>query len=161
MRKLIPVEEAKSLFSEGREWGMWRWLSEKRRARRTADAAWQALEDYEKDARSSWSEDVSKAWREAEAQSAAESDGRAKRAYEKAKEAAADVDPEIKAAVHALKKADDEAYKARMDAEAQFDEADRRMSTSMACEGAQMALDAWTMREKVIRKVEALGKRRE
>ena len=39
------------------------------------------------------------------------------------------------------------------------DEADRRMSTSMACEGAQMAIDAWEMREKFIRKMEALGRR--
>ncbi len=159
MRKLLPVEEAKSLFSEAKDWGMFRWLSEKRRARRTADAAWLALESYENDVRGSWSEDVWKAWKEAEALVAAESDGRARRSYEKAKEAAADVDPETRLAAQALKKADDEAYKARMDAEAQFDEADRRMSTSMACEGAQMALDAWTMREKVIRKVEALGKR--
>ena len=48
---------------------------------------------------------------------------------------------------------------ARDAAEAQFDEADRRMSTSMACEGAQMAIDAWEMREKVIRKAEALARR--
>ena len=42
----------------------------------------------------------------------------------------------------------------------QFDEADRRMSTSMACTGAQMAIDAWEMREKVIRKAEALARRK-
>jgi hypothetical protein len=30
----------------------------------------------------------------------------------------------------------------------------------MACVGAQMAIDAWEMREKVIRKAEALGRRK-
>jgi hypothetical protein len=34
------------------------------------------------------------------------------------------------------------------------------MSTSMACTGAQMAIDAWEMREKFIRKAEALGRRK-
>ena len=34
------------------------------------------------------------------------------------------------------------------------------MSTSMACEGAQMAIDAWEMREKVIRKAEALARKK-
>jgi hypothetical protein len=158
MRKLTPVEEAKSLFSEAKDWGLWRWLSEKRRARRTADAAWEALEACENEVRASWGDGVLKAWHELEAREAANSDGRAKRSYEKAREAAAGVDPEIKAAVQAFRKAAAEAHKAHMDAEAQFDEADRRMSTSMACEGAQMAIDAWTIREKLIRKAEALGK---
>jgi hypothetical protein len=61
--------------------------------------------------------------------------------------------------VQRLKKADEEAYKPRMDAEAQFDEADRHMSASMAREGAQMAIDAWLLREKFIRKMEALGRK--
>jgi hypothetical protein len=50
------------------------------------------------------------------------------------------------------------AHKARMDAEAQFDEADRRMSSDMACEGAQMAIDAWVMREQLIRKLDKFGR---
>ena len=54
---------------------------------------------------------------------------------------------------------DKEARQARDAAEAQFDEADRRMSTSMACAGAQV-VGAWEMREKFIRKAEALGRRK-
>jgi len=124
MHKLPAVEEAKALFAEAREWGMWKWLSEKRRARRTADAAWEALEACENRVKAKWS-------------------------------------PETRAAFEAdkaLHTADRKAHKAHMDAEAQFDEADSRMSTSMACEGAQMAIDAWEMREAYIRKLEALGK---
>jgi hypothetical protein len=59
-----------------------------------------------------------------------------------------------------LHKDDEEARQAHDAAEAQFDEADRRMSTSMACTGAQMAIDAWEMREKYIRKAEALARRK-
>lgn len=159
MQKLIPVEEAKALFEEAKEWGVWRWLTEKRRARQTADQAWEALDEHEAKVMASWSESVRKAHRELEAQATANADGRARRSYEKAREEAKDVDPEIKAAVQRLRSADEEAYKARMDAEAQFDEADRTLSTSMARIGAQMAIDAWLLREKFVRKMEALGRK--
>lgn len=159
MQKLTPVEEAKALFEVAKEWGVWRWLTEKRRARQTADQAWEALDEYEAKVMASWSDSLRKAHRELEAQAAANADGRARRSYEKAREEAKDVDPEIKAAVQRLQKADEEAYKARMDAEAQFDEADRTLSTSMARIGAQMAIDAWLLREKFVRKMEALGRK--
>ena len=124
MQKLTAVEEAKRLFEEAKQWGMWSWLTEKRHARRTADAAWEALEAYEEKVKARWGAEV-------------------KRAYAEDKE------------LHAAAR---KAHKARMDAEAQFDEADRRMSTEMACEGAQMAIDAWVMREKLIRRLEAYGR---
>jgi hypothetical protein len=49
---------------------------------------------------------------------------------------------------------------ARDAAEAQFDEADRRMSAAMARQGAEMAIGAWELREKFIRKAEALARRK-
>ena len=158
MRKLPPVEHAKELFETAKDWGLWRWLLEKRNARQTADAAWAAFDEYESEVKASWSDDLRKAWREAETETAAAADGRAKRAYEKAKAEAKDIDPDLKARVRLLQEADAHAFKARMDAEEQFDEADRRLSSSMACEGAQMAIDAWVMREKFIRKMEALAR---
>jgi hypothetical protein len=118
MHRLAAVEEAKTLFEDAKDWGVWRWLMEKGRARRTADAAWEALEECEKEVRA----------------------GLPKRLPAP------------------LKDLDAEAYKARMDAEAQFDEADRRMSTEMARQGAQMAIDAWKLREKFIRKLEAAAR---
>ncbi len=124
MHKLPAVEEAKQLFDEAKDWGMWRWLAEKRRARRTADAAWEALEQYEKKVKEGWSAGTKAAFRE-----------------DKALQAAAR-----------------KAHQAHLDAEAQFDEADRRMSTEMARAGAQMAIDAWEMREKLIRKLESFGR---
>jgi hypothetical protein len=125
MQKLPAVEEAKQLFEEAKEWGVWRWLIEKSRARATADSAWEALEQYEKKVKAAWPAEVKKAFRQDEA----------------------------------LRAADAKAHQARLDAEAQFDEADRRMSASMAREGSQMAIDAWTLREKFIRKLEAFGRR--
>ena len=124
MQKLPAVEEAKTLFAEAREWGMWSWMAEKRRARQTADAAWDALHAREQRVKGKWNADV---------RAAAESDK----------------------ALRAAERKSDHAHQA---AETQFDEADRRMSTSMACEGAQMALDAWDLREQYIRKLEEFGK---
>ena len=137
MQKLPAVEQAKALFEEAKDWGLWQWLSGKRRARQTADAAWAALEAYEKKVMASWDDEVRKAWRSKGADVA---------------------DAEFQRAIHRLKQAAAEAHDAHMAAEAQFDEADRRMSTSMAREGTQMAIDAWTLREKLIRKLEALGR---
>lgn len=123
--KMSAVEEAKALFEEAKDWGVWTWLMNKSRARQTADAAWEALEKQEKKVKAAWTPEVRRVFKENEA----------------------------------LRAADAKAHQARMDAEAQFDEADRRLSTSMAREGAQMAIDAWTMREKLIRKLEAFGRR--
>ena len=141
MQKLIPVEDAKSLFSEARDWSMWRWLIEKKRARSTADAAWEALEAYEEKVRAGWNEE----WRQAYG-------------HPRSRRHVA-LDPEVKAALERLYEEDEAARQARDAAEAQFDEADRRMSTSMACEGAQMAIDAWKQRESLIRKAEALTRK--
>ena len=121
--RLAQVEEAKALFEEAKGWGVWGWLTEKRRLRHTADAAWEALQAREEKVKQGW-------------------------------------DPVTrKMAAHRFRKDDAEAHQARVDAEAQFDEADRRMSTSMARDGAQMAIDAWTMREKLIRRMEQFARK--
>ena len=159
MHKLIAVEEAKALMSEAMDWSVWGWLTEKRKLRVTADRAWEALDQAEEKVRAGWREDLRKAWRELEAEAALEANPRAKRQYEKAREDASDVDPEVKLAAKKLKEADVEAYALRMQAEETFDEADRRMSTSMACEGARQAIDAWETREKFVRKMESLGRK--
>ena len=138
MHKLPAVEEAKRLMEEAKGWSLWGWLMEKRRLRRTADEAWAALEQEEKRIRALWSGELKEAARHPGGK---------------------DVDPEMSTVLERLKEADQEAHSAHMQAEETFDEADRRMSTSMAREGAQQAIDAWGMREKVIRKAEAIGRR--
>ena len=134
MQKLAAVEEAKTLFEEAKDWGVWQWLTSKGRARGAADAAWEALAGYEKKVRESWTPELRKAWRSRNGE-------------------------DIPQEVRRLKDADREAEEAHQAAEAQFDEADRRMSTSMARDGCQMAIDAWILREKLIRKMEALGRK--
>jgi hypothetical protein len=159
MQKLLPVEQAKALMNEAKNWGVWRWLTEKRRVRAAADAAVEALGELEKKVKASWNDDLKRAYRELQAQASAERNPRAKSQYQKATEGAKNVDPQIKLAVRRVKEADDEAENARVDAEATFDEAERRMSTHLAREGAQKAIDSWELREKAIRKAEALARR--
>ena len=128
--------------------------------RTTSDRAVDALADLEKKVKASWNDDLKKAYRELEAQASLDSNPRSKRQREKAKQEGKNVDPEIKRAVQRVKEADDEAYNARIDAEATFDEAERRLSTDMAREGTQKAINSWDLREKAIRKAEALGRKK-
>ena len=84
---------------------------------------------------------------------------RSKQRYEKAREEAKNVGPDIKQAVQKLKEADDEAENARLDAEDTFEEAERQLSASLAREGARKAIHSWELRMKAIRKAEALAKK--
>lgn len=150
MRKLIAVEQARRVLNEGKEWSIWRWLFEKKRVRTIADAGTAALDELEKEVKAGWSDDLKKAYRELQAA--------AGRRREKAKEDAKNVDPALKLAAQRVKEADDIAYQARMDAEATFDLAEKRLSGSMAREGAEKAIHAYDVREKAIRKAEAANR---
>jgi hypothetical protein len=158
MQKLVPVEDAKTLLEQAKDWGVWKWLTEKKRVRETADNAWAALEEAEQKVKASWNDDLKKAYQELVAEAALAENPRAKRQYEKAREEARGVDPQIKSAAARLKQADDEAFRARMDAEKTFEEAEKRLSTGMAREGSRQAIEAYGMREKVIRKFEAAAR---
>lgn len=45
---------------------------------------------------------------------------------------------------------------ARLDAEETFDQAEKQMSVSMARDGCKKAIHSWELRDKAIRKAEAL-----
>ena len=154
MQKLIPVEEAKALMTEASDWPVWRWLFEKKKVRIAADAAVDALNAQDKKVKAAWSDDLKKAWRELELESS-----RSRQKYEQAKEEAKDVPAEVKLAVRKVMEADDVAEAARLDAEDKFDEAERKLNSGMAREGARMAIESWELREKSIRKAESLGRR--
>jgi hypothetical protein len=159
MRKLIQVEDAKSLLEVAKDWGVWKWLTEKKRVRRTADIAWEAFDELEKEVKSGWSGDLQSAYAELTAEAAAADGGApAKRKFEKAKKDAAAVDAKIKAVARKLKDADDEAYRVRMEAERMFDEAEKRLSSSMAREASQVAIDAYNLREKAVRKADTAAR---
>jgi hypothetical protein len=160
MHKLPQVEEAKSLLNEAKDWSVWRWLTDKKRVRTAADLAWEALDEAEEKIVASWPDDLRKAWREREALSATNGDAPSKRQRDKAKAEAAAVDPKIKATAERLKQADLEAYEARALAENTFVEAERRMSASLAREGSRQAVEAWEIRESLMRKFEAAGRKK-
>lgn len=159
MRKLVQVEDAKSLLETAKDWGVWKWLTEKKRVRQTADTAWEAFDELEKEVKGGWSSDLQKAYAELAAEAAlADGGAPAKRKCEKARKEAADIDPKIKAAARKLKETDDDAYRVRMEAERMFDEAEKRLSTSMAREASQVAIDAYNLREKAVRKAETAAR---
>ena len=155
MRTIQSVEDAKALLNEAKDWGVWRWLTEKKRVRTAADIAWADLEEVEKAIKGSWSDDLRKAYRELQAGANLDGNRKGKLAYEKAVEEAKGVDPELKTFAARLKEADDEAFQARMTAEDTFDEAERRLSASLARKGSEQAIEAYELREKYIRRAEA------
>jgi hypothetical protein len=104
-------------------------------------------------------DDLKLAYHELEAQEAYNKNPRLKRQFEKAQEAAIDIDPEIKLAIRKVREADNIAYNARMDAEDTFDEAERKLSASLAWEGAFRAIEANDLREKSIRRAEAVARK--
>src|ERR1035441_3542622 len=99
MQKLIPVEDAKTLMNQARDWGVWRWLMEKGRVRSAADRANDALGELEEKVKAAWGGDLKKAYRELEAQAALNGNAKAKRQSEKAEEEVKNVSPELKLAV--------------------------------------------------------------
>jgi hypothetical protein len=159
MQKLIPVEEAKTLMTEAIEWSVWRWLLEKKRVRVAADAAVDALNAQDKKVKLAWSDDLKKAWRELELENSVNGNSRTRQKYELAREEAKEVPPELKQALRKVMDADDEAETARLDAEDTFDEAERSLNAGLAREGARKAISSWELREKSIRKAEAVGRK--
>lgn len=143
MKKIAEVEEAKALMSEAQQWGLWRWLTEKRKVRLAADTCNDALARAEKKVLESWPDEMRAAYDELA--------GTKKKHSKK-------TDPELLETVRKVKDALDEAERVRLDAEDIFDRADRALSTSMAKDGTYRAIKAWEMREKAIRKAESVAK---
>ena len=159
MKKLAAVEDARAIMSLGMEWGVWKWLTEKKRVRAIANVARAALDDQEMKVKLTWSDEYKLAYNQL-----VSTDGDAKQARTKSKSkvdksvTSGKIDPKVLAAVTKVKEADDDAYNAHEDAEDLFAEAERKMSTSMAREAARKALEAYDKHEAAIRKAEALAK---
>lgn len=155
MQKLTEVEEARALLTEAREWSIWRWLSEKKKVRHTADRGTSALEALEKKVKSGWSAELKKAYAALDAPPDDDDDPWAEAEFEAMKSQAGDVDPKIHEAAQRVKEADDIAYRARMQAEQTFEDAERKLSAALARQGADQALKAYDVREEAIRAAEA------
>jgi hypothetical protein len=161
MKKIPAVEEARAIMTQGLDWGVWKWLTEKKRVRGLADVARTALDDAEIKVKLTWSDEHKLAYNQLVSENEDDMQARAK-AKSKAKTAKAaaggNIDPKVLAAVTKVKEADDDAYNAHEDAEDIFAEAEKKMSTSMARDGARKALEAYDLHEAAIRKAEALAK---
>jgi len=148
MTKLPEVETAKALMNEAMGWSVMKWLREKKKVRKTADQANAALDLCSEKVKQGWTDGVHDAY---EALLAQKTPGRG------SKKTAHAIAPEVALLAKKIKEADDEAYRARMDAEATFDEADRQLSTVLAREGCRKAIHAWDLHEKAIHKAESAG----
>ena len=158
MRKLPAVEEARAIMTQGTEWGVWKWLLEKKRVRAIADEARAALDEMEAKVKANWSDDLKIAYNQLVSQ---EDNPKPTRKRDKPgrKAETQKIDPKAMAAVTPVKEADDDAYNAHEDAEGVFAEAEKRMSTSMAREGTEKAIHSWELRMRAIRKAEALTRK--
>ena len=150
MEKLPAVETAKALMTEAMTWSVMKWLREKKRVRRTADLANAALDQASQAIRGCWPDAIKTAYDALVAQKPG--------SVSAPRQQAVPVKTDPAAVLTASKShdADDEAYRARMDAEKAFDDAERQLSTSLAREGCRKAIHSWDLHEKAIRKAEVL-----
>src|ERR1700688_2276162 len=149
MEKITEVESARALMTEAMTWSVMKWLREKKRVRKTADQANAALDELSETMRQAWPGRI-KATYEA---LAAQATGPAA-AQRQQKTPLARGNPD--AIAKKLIDLDDEAYRARMDAEEAFDKAEKQLSTSLAREGCQKAIHSWDLHERGVRKAEAV-----
>jgi len=149
MNKLPQVETAKALMTEAMGWSVMKWLREKKKVRKTADLANAALDQMSESVKARWTNGLRDAYA-----TLGTTNGLAVRGQRKQASEAMD-DPETKLVAKKIKEADDAAYRARMDAEKTFDDAEKQLSTSLAREGCRKAIHGWELHEKAIRMAEA------
>jgi hypothetical protein len=150
MKTLPEVETAKQLMNEAMRWSVMTWLREKKRVRKTADQANAALDRVSEELRQSWPDDIKNAYNALGADKA----GSGPNGHTGQKARVRDSKEFVIA--RQLKDADEQAYRARMGAEKTFDDAEKRLSTSLAREGCQKAILSWELHESAIRQSEKL-----
>jgi hypothetical protein len=150
MEKITEVESAKALMTEAMTWSVMKWLREKKRVRKTADLANAALDRASEAVRERWPEPIRTAYEALVMQTAGTVSAHRQQAVP------VKTDPAATITASKSHDADDEAYRARMDAEKAFDDAERQLSTSLAREGCRKAIHSWDLHEKAMRKAEAL-----
>lgn len=152
MRKLPEVQEAKELMNEGMGWSSFKWLYEKPRVRKTADRANAALDRLERAVKAKWSDEAKETYKKLSSKTAG-----AARRLEKDPQPPESIDSQPGLLVEKVVEADLAAHRARMDAEETFDKAEKQMSTSLAREGCKKAIHSWELKEKAIRRAEAVA----
>jgi hypothetical protein len=134
--KHIPeVESAKQVMTDAVEWSVIRWLREKKRVRKAADDANAALDRSNHEVKLRWNAELKAAYESLTQHSSAAPSG---------------CSDECMGTAKRIKRADEAAAKARADAEATFDEAERQLSTALAREGCRKAIHSWDLHEKAL-----------
>jgi hypothetical protein len=149
MLNLKEVEDAKALMTEAVNWSVMRWLAEKKRVRIAADLANDALAALNKQLKDRWSEELKTAYDQLPP-----IDGNPEHLRTHPKDKNIGINPQIKLLAKSIKQADEAAWLAHLDAEDQFDRAEKRLSTSMAREGTRKAINSWELHEKAIVKTQ-------
>jgi hypothetical protein len=155
MDRLPAVEEARALFTIARDWSIVKWLAEKRRVREIADRGTAALDELEKQVKSTWSDDLRNAYADCADPSDSGDDPFAAAEREFATGQSLSIGAGIRTAARRVRDADDVAYAARMAAERTFDQAEWRLSAGLARRGADEAIRAYDLRYKAIAEAEA------
>jgi hypothetical protein len=151
MKTLAEVTEATALMNEAVDWSVMKWLTEKKRVRKTADRANDALWAMQKEVKARWNADLRIAYDEL----GKEDDGSASKSAKPSDAKALATSAELRLLARHIKDADDEAWRAHMDAEATFEKAEKILSTSMAREGCRKAIHSWELYAKAILASEA------
>ena len=151
MEKIPAVETAKELMAEAVAWSVMRWLREKKTVRKIADQANAALDQLNLAIKQRWPDDIRTAYEDL-----AERAGGNNKSRSNHGSVSRDVTPQIVVSAKKVREADDEAHRARMDAEQTFNTAEKQLSTALAREGCRKAIRSWELYEKAIRKAEAL-----
>jgi hypothetical protein len=146
MAKLPEVETAKALMTEASAWSVMKWLREKKRVRKTADQANAALDQLSVRTRERWPDPLRAAYDVLSGTASTNEQPKPRPV----------IHPNATLTAKKMKESDDEAFRARMDAEAAFDLAEKQLSTRLAREGCQKAIHSWELHEKAIRKAESV-----
>lgn len=146
MQKLQEVEAARTLMAEAMSWSVMTWLREKKKVRKTADLANTALDQLNLTLKDQWTNGVRAAYEALLAE----------RKGTNGRQQQNEIDPKAAALARRVKEADDEASRARAEAEETFDQAEKLLSTVLAREGCRKALRSWDLHEKAIHQAEAV-----
>jgi cell wall assembly regulator SMI1 len=137
MNPIPEVVEARALMTEGMDWSVMKWLSEKKRVRKAADKANATLDRVEQELHDAWPQDLKAAYEQLEGKPGNKPSA------------------ELERLAKTIKETHDAAIRGRMDAEETFDKAERRLSANLAREGCHKAIAGWDLHEEAIRKAEA------
>jgi hypothetical protein len=152
MLNLPEVENAKTVMTIAVSWSVVRWLAEKKKVRKAADVANAALDALNREVKTTWSDELKAAYNE---MTPPDAPGICGRIEHKTNGKTVSIDPGTKLLAKSIKQADEEAYRARMDAEDTFDRAEKILSTAMAREGTRKAINSWVLHEEAIIKAKA------